>query len=271
MKSGRQVDSGELRVDPDSRCRGQLISDCWDKIGVNGDSSCAELEKFVHCRNCPVYSAAGTRLLDRELPARYRREWTERYSKAECGIGSAPTRSRGVSVVIFRIGAEWLALPAQVFLEVVEHRSIHSLPHRRQGIVLGLTNIRGELLICVSVGRLLGLDSANAKGQSLKSTPTRNRRSLEPSPRGVAGLAPEGEAFSVSRLLVAQWNNSRLVFPVDEVQGIQRYRPEELTEVPATLAKNAANYSRGILTWRNKSVGCLDEELLFYTLNRSLT
>ena len=110
--------------------------------------------------------------------------------------------------------------------------------------MLGLTNIRGELLICVSLDRLVGLDREVRK---------------------------EKAHTIYERLLVVQWHGSRFVFPVDEVHGIQRYHPDELKEVPATLAKNAANYSRGILSWRNKSVGCLDEELLFYTLNRSLT
>src|SRR5437899_11472574 len=50
---------------------------CWSEIGVHGDGSCAELKKFVHCRNCPVYSNAGAQLLNRPLPSEYRREWTE--------------------------------------------------------------------------------------------------------------------------------------------------------------------------------------------------
>lgn len=216
-----------------------VVYDCWHKIGVNGDGTCRELEQFIHCRNCPVYSSAGTRLLDRDLPANYRREWTELFSRKK------PIAVPGkVSIVIFRIDTEWLALPIPVFQEVVEQRSIHSLPHRRQGIVLGLTNIRGELLICVSVGRLLGLE----------------REVKKEKPRTI-----------YDRLLVVQWNSSRLVFPVDEVHGLHRYHPDELKEVPATLAKNAANYGRGILSWSGKSVGCLDEELLFYALNRSLT
>jgi chemotaxis-related protein WspD len=215
------------------------IYDCWNKIGISGDNSCPELEKFVHCRNCPVYLAAGTRLLDHELPANYRREWTELFSKKK------PTATPGaLSGVIFRIAAERLALPTSAFQEVVEQRTIHSLPHRRQGIVLGLTNIRGELLICVSLGRLIGL--------------TPEVRKVKPQ-------------TTYDRLLVMQWNGSRFVFPVDEVYGVQRYHPQELKEVPATLAKNTPNYTHGILSWRNTTVGCLDEELLFYTLNRSLT
>ena len=41
--------------------------------------------------------------------------------------------------------------------EIAERRSLHSLPHRRRGIVMGIVNIRGELLICASLGKLLGL------------------------------------------------------------------------------------------------------------------
>jgi len=54
--------------------------DCWNKIGVSGDGTCGELVKFVHCRNCPVYSAAGAMLLDREPPAGYRKRWTEHFA-----------------------------------------------------------------------------------------------------------------------------------------------------------------------------------------------
>ena len=63
---------------------------------------------------------------------------------------------------------------------------------------------------------------------------------------------------------------SRLVFPVDEVHGIHRCQPRELKEVPATVAKATATYTKSVLAWREKTVGCLDDQLLFYTLNRSL-
>jgi hypothetical protein len=60
--------------------------------------------------------------------------------------------------MIFRLGTEWLALPASVFQEVAELGAIHSLPHRRSGLVVGLTNVRGgELLICFSLTKLLVL------------------------------------------------------------------------------------------------------------------
>ncbi len=215
------------------------LFDCWNKIGVNGNSSCAELDKFVHCRNCPVYSAAARQLLDRSPPPDYRRGWVEHFARAK------PRVTQGkMSAVIFRIGAEWLALPTRTFLEVAERRRIHSVPHRRQGILLGLINIRGELRLCVSLGRLLGID-------------------CEASPEAASGFC--------DRLVVVQWQDSLFTFPVDEIHGVHRYHPEELKAAPATVTRSRSNFTRGIFSWQNKPVGCLDEDLLFPTINRSLS
>ncbi len=223
---------------PANDAQDQLYS-CWNEIGIYGDGSCRELPTFVHCRNCPVYSNAGLRLLNRPLPPGYRREWTEHFAREK--KRAAPGRT---AAVLFRIGAEWLALPAQVFQEVAERRRIHSLPHRRQGVVLGLVNIRGELLLGVSLGRLLGLEKL--------------------SPR-------ETPRTTFERLLVVNCDETRFAFPVDEVHGIHRFEPQELAEPPPTVAKSEPNYTQGILLWRGKTVGLLDPELLFPSLNRSLT
>lgn len=214
------------------------IQDCWNKIGVRGDSSCPELKKHIHCRNCPVYSAAALSLLDGELPADYLTRWTRHVSQ-EKWVAELDTHS----VVVFRIGAEWLALPTGIFKEVTGTRAVHPLPHRRNGVVLGVTNIRGELLVCVSLRQVLGLADEPKAGK---------QRSLE------------------ERLLVLQREGHSAVCPVDEVYGTQRFHPRDLKDVPATVAKAAATYTRAVLSWQGKSVGLLDDQLLFYTLNRSL-
>ncbi len=216
------------------------LNDCWNRIGVRGDGSCPELERHVHCSNCPVYSASAAQLLDADLPAGHLAEWTGHFSGAQ-KIEEAGTQS----VVVFRIGAEWLALPTAVFKEVATLRAIHSLPHRRSGLVLGLANVRGTLLVCVSLGDLLGLEKT---AQSKKD---------------------QGRALH-RRLLVISRESNRLAFPVDEVHGIHRCQPRELKEVPATVAKAAATYTKSVLAWQDRTVGCLDDQLLFYTLNRSL-
>jgi len=212
---------------------------CWQSIGVYGNGECRELPKFIHCRNCPVYSKSALQLLDRPLPADYRAEWAAHFAKVQ--RVSPPVRT---SAVLFRINAEWLALPTIAFQEVAEQRRTHSLPHQRQGIVVGLVNIRGELLICVSLGRLLGLDKTSSR-QTIRT--------------------------SYERLLVSNWEGSRLVFPVDEVHGTYKFEAAEIHEPPATVAKSRPSYTHGIFIWRQRPVGLLDPSLLFSALNRSLT
>ena len=216
------------------------LDDCWNRIGVRGDGSCPELERHVHCRNCPVYSRAALDLLDTAVPATYITEWTSHFAKPKV-VAETGTQS----VVIFRIGVEWLALPTNAVKEVADLRPIHSLPHRRTGIVLGLANVRGELLVCVSLGRLLGLE-----------------RSDEPK---------QGAARTVQqRLLVIRREELRAVCPADEVHGVHRIHPRELKAVPTTVAKATATHSKAVVSWQGHSVGLLDDQPLFHTLRRSL-
>lgn len=224
---------------PQSDAPGEVqLQDCWNSIGVGGNATCRELTKYIHCRNCPVFSSAAARLFDRVPSSDYLQYWTEHFAEPK------QERTAGkLSLVVFRLASEWLALPTPVLQEVAESRVIHSLPHRRRGTLLGLANIRGELLICVSLGGLLGLERTAKRDQ----------------PRLVH-----------ARLLVSRWEGCRLAFPVDEVGGIHRCAPQELKESPATILKSGATFTRGVLSWREKSVGCLDEALLFPALNRQL-
>jgi chemotaxis-related protein WspD len=219
------------------------LQDCWNQAGVWGDSTCPRLAEVAHCRNCPVYSAAAARLLHGEPPAEYLRECTERLAQPRPTSAEAKTEA----VMIFRLGPEWLGLPAAVFQEVAEPRPIHSLPHRRGKILKGLVNIRGELILCVSLGGTLRLEEA----------PDANARN--------------GQTDRVyERLLVVATPGGRLAFPVAEVYGIEPFAPGQLQPIPETLALASARFTKGILPWKGRSVGCLDDKALFQTLNRSL-
>lgn len=234
----RDLQGGEPSGQPsDAR---SVIDDCWNRIGVRGDASCPELRQHVHCRNCPVYSAAALTLLDRDLPADYLSAWTGHFARGR-QVQEADTHS----AIIFRIGSEWFALPTLLFDEVAEQRPIHSLPHRRGGTVLGLVNVRGELLICVSLGKLLGLGDA--------ALPT-----------------PDQDGIARRRLVVIRYEGGRVAFPVDEVHSTHRYHPHELKAVPATVVKAASAHTKAVLSWQDKTVGYLDDQLLVHTLNRSV-
>ena len=69
----------------------------------------------------------------------------------------------------------------------------------------------------------------------------------------------------------SQPDGHRFVFPADEVRGIHRFQTPELQEPPATLAKSRLSYTQGILYWQDRTVGLLDADLLFSSLDRSLT
>jgi chemotaxis-related protein WspD len=211
---------------------------CWSQIGVYGNSSCPELTAYVHCRNCPIYSKAGHELLDRPLPAGYRGQWTEHFARER-----KPRELTSVSAIPFRVGSEWLALPTRCFQEIAERRPIHSVPHVEQ-MVLGLANVRGELLICVSLGHLLGL----------ANVPPRNLLRLE-----------------YGRLLVFHWNGHRTGFPVAEVHGPHRFHPEQVKPPPAMLAKSNPAYTESLLLWQQRTLVLLDPELIFSALNRTLS
>jgi len=215
-----------------------VVFDCWNTIGVEGNGSCGELVKFVHCRNCPVYSAAGLQLLNRPLSPDYRAEQTAHYAARK----KLTTPAR-LSVVIFRLETECFALPTPVFQEVAEQRPQHSLPHRKRSLALGIVNVRGELLVCASLARLLGVSETTAHGR-----------------RG-----------HLDRLLVASWNGQRVAFPVDEVFGIHRFQQDEVRDAPSTVSRSTLTYTRGVVLWRDRPVGFLHAESLFAALNRGLS
>jgi chemotaxis-related protein WspD len=215
--------------------------DCWNRIGVFGDGTCPELAKVIHCRNCPVYAAGGRSLLEREPPADYLREWTQALAEAKDEDQAEDT----LSVLIFRLGREWLALPTHVCQEVAEMRPIHTLPHRSGPVLLGLVNIRGQIRLCVSLRELLGLEPAEDSGR-----PTNNKN-----PRCLVVIA--GDSY--------HW-----VLLVDELHGIQRFHLSAVRGAPVTVAKAAPRLTKAVIDWQDKAVGYLDDALLFLALRKEV-
>ena len=185
-----------------------MIDDCWNRIGVRGDGSCPQLKEHAHCHNCPVYATAAADLLRAVPPDDSINERTQHFAQPK-QVEEGGTRS----IVIFRIWNEWLGLPAAGVKEVSNPKPVHSLPHRTNGMILGVANVRGELLIAASLGAVLGLQPSEADRQSSRS--------------------------AYARWLVLRRHEVRAVCPVDEVHGVHRFNPLKLKDVPATLAKAA--------------------------------
>jgi chemotaxis-related protein WspD len=218
--------------------------DCWNRIGVRGDRSCPELATVGHCHNCPVFAAAGRRFLDGPCPEGYLEEWTQ-------GLAApvADAASDLHSVLIFRLGDEWLALPVPVLVEVTPVRPVHRVPFRG-GALAGLVNIRGELHLCVSLGQLMGITAGPAGNGPAAESPAR-----PPQP---------------ARMLVVRRQADRWVLPVDEVDQVHRFSAGELTKPPATVSRAAARLTRGVFAWKGRAIGYLDETRLFEVLRTNV-
>lgn len=223
------------------------LDTCWNRIGVRGDHSCPRLQQHLRCLNCPVFEQAAARLLDRPAPAPAVSADTPAVPAARPDSPdkprSHPHRARGEGSLVFRVGAEWLALPAAVLRQVGDARSVHTLPHRRSAAVLGIVNVRGVLTLAASLAALLHIERGAHEGTSLKDRP---------------------------RLLVTEWAGATTAFPVDEVEGVTAFAAEDLLPAPATLAQSAHRHVRGVVAWRGRSVGVLDADALFDSLARSL-
>jgi chemotaxis-related protein WspD len=212
-----------------------VVTNCWNSIGVHGDASCKELKQAIHCRNCHVYSSAASKLLDAEPPADYVAHWTAHASRKR-DVAERAT----VSVLIFRIGSEWFALQSTSLTEIAGLRRIHTIPNRRNSVLLGLVNIRGELVVCVSLRGILNIE------------------------------AGAGDRTGSERLLVMQRDGASTVCPVDEVHGVERFTTRELGPLPATVSGAAARFTCATLDWSGRTVGVLDERMLFQTVTRNV-
>jgi chemotaxis-related protein WspD len=232
------------------------IDDCWNRIGTRGDGSCPKLAEHSRCLNCPVFEQAAARLLDRPLgdaelvqsaAATSNALSRERASAAlsePAAVETAANSAATQAALVFRIAEEWLALPTAALRQVDDIRPIHSLPHRRNRVVLGLVNIRGALTVAASLGELLHLD------------------------RTVSGKYTSSNSYA--RMLVAAHRGEPVAFPVDEVEGVVRFATSSLLPVPTTLAHASASHARAVLAWRDRTVGLLDTDRVFESLARSL-
>lgn len=212
------------------------IDDCWNRIGTWGEDgpTCERLRDVHHCLNCDVYAAAGRALLERAPPPGYLDDW-------KTFLAQPTVRSSGAmqSIVIFRLDRYWLGLSTSLFENIVEPRTVHSLPHNRNQAVLGLVSVRGELVVCISLGHLVSESPADFT-------------------RRMSGAFP--------RDIVVERDDNRWAFPVSEVHGVVRVPRENYAGVSTYHGGLRREFLAGVLPWRNTQVACLDDAALIKSL-----
>lgn len=179
-------------------------------------------------------------LLNRVPEASYIDRWTSLIGEA--GEENPP---EGEAVVIFSLGTDHFAIAAKAFCRIIDSRKVHSVPRRSKGVLEGVLNFQGRLRCCINMREFLGLNDVD----STKS---------------------DERADRYGRMLALQDRNDYWIFSVSQIYGVYRLEPSSVKNVPVTIVKSSKNYLKGIFDWNGTHVGLFDDELLFYSLNRSL-
>jgi chemotaxis-related protein WspD len=195
---------------------------CWRVIGVQGDHSCPELVQAIHCRNCPVFVSAALSMFDRPSTA------CDADQEADApGRDDSPAVLRKADeerLFVFALGSTWCAVECGIVDEVAVDGPIRRLAHRCSGLLEGLVNVRGELLLSVAMDRLLGFNNAAPSPGLLRLGPGQCAR------RVIIGEAQERWSFRATRVL-----------------GIHYVARSALEAVPLALPSPLDRLLRGVL------------------------
>ena len=174
-------------------------------------------------------------LLDRPLSR-------EEIEETTAVVAAKPERlaTRFRSVLVFRVGAERLALEADATHRVVPVTPVRRVPHRTNAVFAGIANVSGELTPVASIASALG-------------------------------VAPGGAA---THFIVIGEAGARWAFAVDLVGGVRRVDAARTIDPPATV-RHAADGCTGFLVpleddGREALVAVLDARRLAALFVRSL-
>jgi chemotaxis-related protein WspD len=183
-----------------------------------------------------VFADAARAFLDRPAPPGYLSEVTLELSR--------DVRARvpqTVSVVVFEVGDQLLAIDTKAVVEVTTPRAPHRVGHRTGRVFSGLVNIHGQLELCGSLAGLLQIDASK-------------------------GASKAGQA----RMLLVEHEGLRWSFEAAAVHGVERFESAEISPVPATAQQDVASYVQQVLRFGERRVGHLDLERTFRALEASL-
>jgi chemotaxis-related protein WspD len=205
------------------------LDDCWNRMGIRGDRSCTKLTEYSHCHHCPVYAEAAKRILD---------FYSLSHQQADISVTSLAQSQASESLLVFRLGDQWLALSLDILSAVAPLQSIHSLPHRRSDMVLGVSNVRGALVACLSLSRLLNLDNSHYQT--------------------TARVTPR-------MLIISQAAEEKVVCPVDDVLGIHAITKQQFVN------NGDGKFTKAVFQWQDHSVSLIDNTWLLAAIKRSLS
>ena len=124
-------------------------------------------------------AASSTGVLRRAISRNGRAGWPNQAASGLGGDAKAAdgehllAQDKAASVLIFRLGEEWLAFRTQTVAEVTLPRPVHRVPHRSNSVLTGIVNLQGQVQLCVSLHGLLGATAGPAPAPGLSCCATR--------------------------------------------------------------------------------------------------
>lgn len=209
----------------------RFSGECRNVVGIWGDRSCPELRSLDHCYNCPVYTALGRRVLDREVSEAFQ----DSINWSEYALADAPVMQTK-SLLVFRLGADWFCLSTERVREIVPPSAVHPVPHRLKKGFQGLVNVRGEVHPCVDLRVLLG-------------------------------CGPAAKEKGIPRMILILDQGACYAFLADEVDNLLAVDVDSISSPPVSVEKAVPCYTSGMVRWAGKDLAILDEDLLMYSLS----
>ncbi len=141
-----------------------------------------------------------------------------------------------IQLVTFYLGGEEYALGITRVREIIGKPPTTRLPHS-QSHVLGLINLRGEVIPVFDMRRWFGLGEATAKSQST---------------------------------IIAEWHDERFGFIVDSVHQVV-WLPKVAIDPPTTHFQERSPYILGLGKYQNRILIMLDFDTLFKDVEEEAT
>jgi purine-binding chemotaxis protein CheW len=139
-------------------------------------------------------------------------------------------------LIIFSLGAEWYGLDIDQVKEISDLPDIFYIPSA-PGNIIGVVNLRGEIISVIDLRRTLGLLE-----QPLKKD---------------------------VRMIIAEYHKLKIGFTVDMVADVVKV-PVDLIEPPLTTTERMkAEYLDGEAEWENKLFGILNLRNIIYKIKQS--
>ncbi|MEO0768218.1 MAG: chemotaxis protein CheW [Cyanobacteria bacterium J06649_4] len=204
-----------------------------------------------------THLSASASLLQQQVPIEYLAERTQQLATPLSQTAHLET----MSVLIFRLGQEWFALRATLCQQVLLPLVAHTLPYRSNQTLLGVVNVRGQMLMKVSLSSVLKLPT---RQESALNTQVSSSRSPSNGPTEEKRVYPRMVVVEKATLTSER---ETWVFDVDELEGIHSVCHDLLESPPVGVTTGSA-CTQKLFVWQGQRVNLLDDNRLFDALRQ---